>query len=59
MPKTTEKTEVVKIRLGSTDKAKLQAIAEAEFRTFADQCRLSLREWIEQKEARPAPKSRR
>jgi hypothetical protein len=46
-------TEVVKIRLGSDDKVRLQEIAEKEFRSFADQCRLALHEWLEQKSARP------
>jgi hypothetical protein len=48
-----EQTEVVKIRLGSDDKIRLQEIAEKEFRSFADQCRLALHEWLEQKSARP------
>jgi len=41
-----EQTEVVKIRLGSSEKAALEAIAEAEYRTFAAQCRLALKEWM-------------
>jgi len=45
--KKTQKTEVVKIRLGSTDKKILEEIAEKECRTFSDQCRLAIREWIE------------
>jgi len=49
-----EQTEVVKIRLGSDDKATLQEIAEKECRTFSDQCRLAIREWIKIKSARPA-----
>ena len=53
MNKKLEQTEVVKIRLGSDDKVRLQEIAEAEFRTFSDQCRLALREWLEMKSARP------
>ena len=53
MTKQADQTEVVKIRLGSEDKVKLQEIAEKEFRSFADQCRLALREWLETKSARP------
>ena len=53
MTKQTEQTEVVKIRLGSEDKVRLQEIAEKEFRSFADQCRLALHEWLETKSARP------
>jgi len=33
-----EQTEVVKIRLGSEDKVRLQEIAEKEFRSFAKSC---------------------
>ncbi len=47
-------TEVVKIRLGSDDKARLQELAEREFRSFADQCRMALREWLETKAKKPA-----
>lgn len=48
MPKArTDETEVVKIRISTTAKLKLQDIAKKEYRTFADQCRLSLDEWIE------------
>ena len=46
-------TEVVKIRLGSDDKVRLQEIAENECRTFSDQCRLVIREWLKTKSARP------
>ena len=46
MTKQPEQTEVVKIRLGSSDKAKLQEIAEKECRTFSYQCRLAIREWL-------------
>lgn len=53
MRKQVKKTEVVKIRLGSEDKARLQEIAEMECRTFSDQCRLAIREWIKTKSARP------
>jgi predicted transcriptional regulator len=42
-------TEVVKIRLGSEIKKKLEEIAESEQRTFAGQIRLALQEWIENK----------
>ncbi len=48
-----EQTEVVKIRIGSEDKLRLQEIAEAECRTFSDQCRLAIREWLKTKSARP------
>jgi hypothetical protein len=53
MTKQAEQTEVVKIRLGSDDKVRLQEIAEKEFRSFADQCRFALREWMKTKSARP------
>jgi hypothetical protein len=53
MTKQAEQTEVVKIRLGSEDKVRLQEIAKKEFRSFADQCRLALHEWLETKSARP------
>ena len=46
MTKQAEQTEVVKIRLGSEVKVRLQEIAEKEFRSFADQCRLAIREWL-------------
>jgi predicted transcriptional regulator len=46
-------TDVVKIRLDSTDKVRLQEIAEKECRTFSDQCRLAIREWLKTKSARP------
>lgn len=49
----TETTEVVKIRLGSSEKTALDAIAERECRTFAAQVRLAVREWLEGKSARP------
>ena len=48
-----QNTEVVKIRLGSEDKVRLQEIAEKECRTFSDQCRLAIREWLKTKSARP------
>ena len=51
MTKQSEQTEVVKIRLGSDDKVRLQEIAENEFRSFADQCRMALHEWLESKSA--------
>ena len=51
--KKSEQTEVVKIRLGSDDKVRLQEIAEKGFRSFAAQCRLALSEWLEQRSARP------
>jgi predicted transcriptional regulator len=53
MTKQAEQTEVVKIRLGSEDKVRLQEIAEKEFRTFSDQCRLAISEWLKTKSARP------
>jgi predicted transcriptional regulator len=46
-----EQTEVVKIRLGTSDKERLQAIARAEYRTFAFQCRLALQDWLEARDA--------
>lgn len=42
-----DQTEAVKIRISSVSKTKLQAIAESEYRTFAEQCRLALDEWLE------------
>jgi predicted transcriptional regulator len=53
MTKQAEQTEVVKIRLGSDDKVRLQEIAEKEFRTFSDQCRLAISGWLKTKSARP------
>ena len=53
MTKQSEQTEVVKIRLGSEDKVRLQEIAETECRTFSDQCRLAIWEWLKTKSARP------
>lgn len=53
MTKQSETTEVVKIRLGSSEKTALLAIAERECRTFAAQVRLAVREWLETKIARP------
>jgi hypothetical protein len=41
-----EQTEVVKIRLGTKAKVKLQEIAKKECRTFADQCQLILGSWL-------------
>ena len=52
MTKQSEQTEVVKIRLVSDDKVRLQEIAEKECRTFSDQCRLAIREWLRTKSAR-------
>lgn len=52
MTKQTEQTEVVKIRLGSSEKTALEAIAERECRTFASQVRIAVREWLETKSAR-------
>ncbi len=42
-------TEVIKIRIESADKARLEQIAENEGRTFAGQCRQALREWLEKR----------
>jgi len=53
MTKHAKQTEVVKIRLGLSEKAELEAIAERECRTFAAQVRLAVREWLEGKSARP------
>ncbi len=50
--KQADATEVVKIRLGSEDKVRLQEIAESDCRTFSDQCRLAIREWLKTKSAR-------
>jgi hypothetical protein len=52
MNKKTNTTEVVKIRLSPDSKKKLQEIADKEYRTFADQCRLALVEWLELKAKR-------
>jgi hypothetical protein len=50
--KITYQTEVVKIRLGSEDKVKLQEIAEKEHRSFGGQCRLALHEWLEKRKTK-------
>jgi len=50
MTKQTEKTEVIKIRLGSKTKTDLQKIASQNERTMAGQIRLALQEWIETKQ---------
>jgi predicted transcriptional regulator len=47
--KQADQTEVVKIRLGSADKKRLEEIAEKECRSFADQCRFAIKEWLEKK----------
>ena len=49
MKKITEQTEVVKIRLGSSEKAKLEELARVGERTFAGQVRLVVREWLNRK----------
>jgi len=48
MPKKLAETEVVQIRLGTEQKKRLQEIAERECRTFADQCRYALAQWLKQ-----------
>lgn len=52
MTKQTEQTEVVKIRLCSTIKAKLEKLAEENERTLAGQIRLALGQWIENQDER-------
>jgi hypothetical protein len=47
-----DNNEVVKIRLGSTIKAKLKKLAETNERTLAGQIRLALGQWIENQEGR-------
>jgi hypothetical protein len=47
MGKDTFKTEVIRIRINSEDKVKLQQIAKKNFRSFSDQCRLVFHFWIE------------
>ena len=47
MTKQAEQTEVVKIRLGSADKKRLEEIAEKECRSFMDQVRFAIKEWLE------------
>jgi predicted DNA-binding protein len=42
----TEQTEVVKIRLGTKEKARLAEIASSEHRTLAGQIRHAIREWL-------------
>jgi DNA phosphorothioation-dependent restriction protein DptG len=54
MTKQPETTEVVKIRLGSSDKIRLQEIAEKEGRTFSSQCRIALNEWLSKRKSWPA-----
>ena len=44
-------TEVIKIRVDSEIKKKLEIIAESEQRTFAGQVRLALQEWINKRGA--------
>jgi hypothetical protein len=46
MTKQTEKTEVVKIRLGSSEKSLIEFIARKNDRTFAGQVRAALKEWL-------------
>ena len=52
MNKTTEKTDVIKMRIDSDVKIELEKISELEQRTLVGQIRLALREWLEQKSAR-------
>ena len=47
------KTDVIKLRIDSDVKIELEKISELEQRTLAGQIRLALREWLEQKGARP------
>ena len=47
------KTDVIKMRIDSDVKIELEKISELEQRTLAGQIRLALREWLEQKSARP------
>lgn len=49
MTKQTKATEVVKMRIGVETKKQLEEIADREFRSFSDQCRLALSEWIKTK----------
>jgi predicted transcriptional regulator len=42
-------TEVVKIRLYSADKNRLEEIAKKECRSFMDQVRFAIKEWLEKK----------
>jgi len=44
-------TEVIKIRIETDIKNKLESIADSEQRTFAGQVRLALQEWINQRGA--------
>ena len=46
-------TEVIKIRIETKIKTKIESIADSEQRTFAGQVRLALQEWLK---ARPAPR---
>jgi len=46
MTKKAEQTEVVKIRLGTKEKAMLVEISVTEQRTLAGQIRHALREWL-------------
>lgn len=45
MPEAKE-TEVIKIRLSSITKEKIQEEAEKEYRSFAKQCQMILDEWV-------------
>lgn len=49
MKKQAEQTEVVKIRLGSSYKNRLEEIAKKECRSFMDQVRFAIKEWLEKK----------
>lgn len=49
MKKQDNKTEVVKIRLGSADKKRLEEISEKECRSFMDQVRFAINEWLNKK----------
>jgi ssRNA-specific RNase YbeY (16S rRNA maturation enzyme) len=37
---------VVSIRIDKEDKTQLEKIAKSEFRTFQEQCRMALHEWL-------------
>lgn len=38
--------DVVSIRIDKADRVRLHKIAESEYRTFQEQCRLALHEWL-------------
>jgi hypothetical protein len=46
VPDTKEPTEVVKIRIATLTKKRIQKISDKEYRSFAKQCQMILDEWV-------------